>query len=89
VVILCAFLVSGCAPKRSYVPPRSTDKVQKKPSVKPKAVKKELARMGYTIQTGAFAKAENAARFTEELKAQGLDATYFVARTGLYKVRFG
>lgn len=87
--LLCVVLVAGCAPKRPYVAPRPADRVQKKPPVKHKAVKKELARMGYTIQTGAFAKAENAAKFTEELKAQGLDATYFVARTGLYKVRFG
>ena len=28
-------------------------------------------------------------RFTEELKGRGLDATYFVAKTGHYKVRFG
>lgn len=45
--------------------------------------------MGYTIQAGAFAKIENAARLTEKLKARGLDATYFVAADGLFKVRFG
>jgi hypothetical protein len=88
-ILLCAVFVAGCASKRPYVSPPPEDRVQKKPSAKPKIVKKELARMGYTIQTGAFSKAENAASFTEELKARGLDATYFVARTGLYKVRFG
>lgn len=50
---------------------------------------KALARMGYTIQAGAFANPDNAARFTELLRSRGLDATYFVARTGLYKVQFG
>jgi cell wall-associated NlpC family hydrolase len=51
--------------------------------------KRELPRLGYTIQAGAFANAENAARLTRSLQARGLDATYFVARKGLYKVRFG
>jgi cell wall-associated NlpC family hydrolase len=32
---------------------------------------------------------ENAARLTRSLQEKGLDATYFVARQGLYKVRFG
>ncbi|PKN71534.1 MAG: hydrolase [Deltaproteobacteria bacterium HGW-Deltaproteobacteria-12] len=45
--------------------------------------------MGFTIQAGAFAKAENASRLTEKLKDRGLDATYFVASDGLFKVRFG
>jgi cell wall-associated NlpC family hydrolase len=51
--------------------------------------KKGLPRLGYTIQAGAFAGAENAARLTRSLQQKGLDATYFVARRGLYKVRFG
>lgn len=45
--------------------------------------------MGYTIQVGAFARVENAARLAASLRHRDLDATYFVARTGLYKVRFG
>lgn len=58
---------------------------------RPPAVVKQkaLARMGYTIQAGAFANPDNAARFTELLRRRGLEATYFVARTGLYKVQFG
>jgi len=48
-----------------------------------------LARLGYTIQVGAFSDVENASRLTDQLQARGLDATYFVARAGLYKVRFG
>jgi cell wall-associated NlpC family hydrolase len=50
---------------------------------------KALPRLGYTIQAGAFANAETAARLTSFLKEKGLDSTYFVARQGLYKVRFG
>jgi cell wall-associated NlpC family hydrolase len=50
---------------------------------------KELPRLGYTIQAGAFAKAENAAALAARLKENGLASTYFVARQGLYKVRFG
>lgn len=50
---------------------------------------KRLELMGYTIQAGAFVKADNAARLTETLKKRGLAATYFVAADGLFKVRFG
>lgn len=55
----------------------------------PQSSTKSLELMGYTIQAGAFAKVENAVRLTEKLKARGLDATYFVASDGLFKVRFG
>jgi gamma-D-glutamyl-L-lysine dipeptidyl-peptidase len=53
------------------------------------AKKTRLAKIGYTIQVGAFAQVENAARLTESLRREGLNAYYFVYRTGLYKVRFG
>jgi cell wall-associated NlpC family hydrolase len=58
-------------------------------STRPSSSVKTLELMGYTIQAGAFAKAENAARLSEKLKARGLDATYFVASDNLFKVRFG
>lgn len=45
--------------------------------------------MGYAIQAGAFANAENAARLTQSLQKEGLDAYYFVHKSGMYKVRFG
>jgi cell wall-associated NlpC family hydrolase len=45
--------------------------------------------MAYTIQAGAFAKVENAARLTEVLRGQGVNATYFAAEKSLYKVRIG
>ncbi|MBA4421907.1 MAG: hydrolase [Syntrophus sp. (in: bacteria)] len=44
--------------------------------------------MGYTIQAGAFANAENGARLTRSLQEKGLSATYFLDGR-LYKVRFG
>jgi hypothetical protein len=50
---------------------------------------KELPRMGYTVQVGAFAVVENASRLSDTLRGRGIDATYFVAEKGLYKVRFG
>lgn len=53
-----------------------------------------LPRMGYTIQAGAFAQPENAARMAERLQAMGLNAVYFAAPPDaagrkLFKVRFG
>ena len=55
----------------------------------PEVKVKGLTRMAYTIQAGAFAKVENAARLTEVLRRQGIDATYFAAENRLYKVRIG
>jgi hypothetical protein len=52
-------------------------------------VARALPRVGYTLQAGAFAKVENAARFAESLQAQGLEATYYASGEGLYRVRFG
>jgi cell wall-associated NlpC family hydrolase len=79
-VVLAAFL-SGCggyAPTRPYAPAPA--------SLPPE---KRLQRMGYTIQVGAFVVAENAARLSDILSGRGLDATYFRAEDGLFKVRFG
>lgn len=45
--------------------------------------------MAYTIQVGAFAQVDNAARLAEVLRHRGLNATYYVSHQGLYKVRFG
>ncbi len=62
----------------------------RRPAIPAKAlVRKAVPHLGYTIQAGAFAQAENAARLTRTLQQKGLDATYFVAGKGLYKVRFG
>ena len=50
---------------------------------------KTIARLGYSIQVGAFANLDNAVRLSKALERRGLDAYYFVHKTGLYKVRFG
>ena len=50
---------------------------------------KTIARLGYSIQVGAFANLNNAVRLSKALEQHGLDAYYFVHKTGLYKVRFG
>jgi hypothetical protein len=71
------FLLAGCA--AGTAPYRQ----------RPEVAQKELARMGYTVQVGAFSKVENASRLTETLLGQGVDATYFAAEKGLYKVRLG
>ncbi len=77
-IIFLSLLIVACHSKTSRIE-----------SVSPHASAKSLELMGFTIQAGAFAKAENAARLTEILKDRGLDATYFVAADGLFKVRFG
>lgn len=45
--------------------------------------------MNYTIQVGAFAVQDNAIRYTDTLRQNGLDAYYYIAKDKLYKVRFG
>jgi len=86
IIFLCALLIfSSCTPRRF----KELHPTKIKPKQTIKIVKKELKRMGYTIQAGAFANADNAVRFSETLCSRGLDATYFAAQTGLYKVRFG
>jgi hypothetical protein len=74
-VSIAVLFAAGCTTRHVYHPSVKTEK--------------HVPQMGYTIQVGAFSKAENAARLTELLHDQGVDATYFVARAGLYKVRFG
>ena len=55
----------------------------------PVSPQKTIARLGYSIQVGAFANLDNAVRLSKALERRGLDAYYFVHKTGLYKVRFG
>ncbi len=55
----------------------------------PIASARPLPRLGYTLQAGAFAKVENAARFSDALQAQGLEAAYYASGDGLFRVRFG
>jgi hypothetical protein len=64
-------------------------KVQISPLQAPKPPEKELKRMGFAIQVGAFSVLSNAIRLTQSLNRKGLDAYYFVYESGLYKVQFG
>jgi hypothetical protein len=59
------------------------------PSTEPVVPKRGLARIGYAIQVGAFSDLNNAVRLTQDLQDRGVNAYYFVHKTGLYKVRFG
>ena len=77
-ILLILMILAGCA--RREVPPEP---------IKPAAKARMPAKMGFTIQAGAFSKAENAAKLTSRLNREGLSAYYFVYKTGLYKVRFG
>ena len=86
-ILTSLFLIAGCA-TRSGDHPRPPLKKAKERTTVPRA-KGELARLGYSIQAGAFSKAENAERLAETLQSGGLNATYFVAEKGLFKVQFG
>ncbi len=46
-------------------------------------------RVGFTIQAGAFSRAENAARLASSLSSSGLEATYYKSKAGLFKVQIG
>ena len=77
--VALSFLVwGGCATK----PPTP-------PKPPPAVPGKEVPRMRYSIQVGAFTNMENAARLTESLEKQGMSAYYFHHKSGLFKVRFG
>ncbi len=93
-LLVCLSLIAlwaGCAGKspppspqpEAYPEAKAGKRIPSRPPVK------KLANMGFTIQAGAFAKVENAARLTEKLRLQGLDAYYFVHSSGMFKVRFG
>jgi len=59
------------------------------PKPPPALAGKEVPRMGYSIQVGAFTNVDNAIRLTESLEEQGVNAYYFHHKAGLFKVRFG
>lgn len=75
--------VGGAGPAAVPRPPSVSPAIPVAPAGAP------LARMGYTVQVGAFAVEANARRLAESLTASGLDAFYFPAGSGLFKVRFG
>lgn len=77
-VFLFFLLTTSCGGRETLVPYNQ-----------PLAAKKELPKMDYAIQVGAFSNLMHAIRLTEALQERGLDAYYFVHATGIYKVRFG
>ena len=76
-LVALAMLLGGSAK-----PPAS------RPAIPP-ASGRPLPRLGFTIQAGAFAQVEHAARLAEALQAKGLNAIYYAAKPDLYRVRFG
>jgi hypothetical protein len=71
-------LAAGCAPRSSR---------RELPPVPP--VRHELPSIDYTIQVGAFASPENAARLVASLESAGVEAFHFGGDDGLHRVRFG
>ena len=86
-------LLSGCRTGVRTVPPEAPPPAAlpaaAAPPASPVPAEGPLARMGYTVQVGAFAVLDNARALAGTLAAAGLDAFYFPAGTGLFKVRFG
>jgi len=89
-LVLALLIVPGCTGRTGvyHRPKAKTAKVREQVP-QPRAAWKALPRLGFAIQAGAFTKVENAARLTETLQKGGLNATYFVAQKGHYKVQFG
>ena len=84
--VLAGLFLAGCAVRRPNPVPNPVPGVPA-PPLRPAT--RPLARLGFTIQAGAFASVENASRLAEALQAKGLEAIYYAARPGLYRVRFG
>ncbi|WP_243302290.1 C40 family peptidase [Geothrix oryzisoli] len=78
-------LLTACARPPRPVPQRPGPE---RPAA-PVPVARAVPRLGFTLQAGAFAKVENAARFSQSLQAQGLEAAYYASGDGLFRVRFG
>jgi cell wall-associated NlpC family hydrolase len=83
ILLLAAALAGACArrPRPRPVPSAGPGAAVTTPG--------QAAAAGYSIQVGAFRNLENAVRLAASLKDLDLNAYYFQARTGLYKVRFG
>lgn len=78
VIAALLIVICSCGPKKTVLEPSKVP-----------LPGREIPKMGYAIQAGAFSSAVNASKLTESLRKKGLEAYYFVFKTGLYKVRFG
>lgn len=100
--LLSALLLGGCAfapeppdrwppiePRRPPLTAPSSPNAPPLPASPAAAKGQPLARLGYTVQVGAFANLDNAVRLERLLQSRGIDAYYFRHESGLYKVRFG
>jgi cell wall-associated NlpC family hydrolase len=83
-------LSAGCRGTVRAVPPGAPSApAAVAPPVAPASADATLARLGYSVQVGAFTVYDNARALAGTLTAAGLDAFYFHAGSGLFKVRFG
>ena len=80
-------LLGGCAGDTGIISPEP--QVSPKERSKATPLKRELPRIGYSIQAGAFSNLDNAILLVESLERRGLNAYYFRHKTGIFKVRFG
>ncbi|WP_198146039.1 NlpC/P60 family protein [Desulfonatronovibrio magnus] len=77
-VLLASILIlQACSKHSGTVPTRGP------------APEREIARMQYSVQVGAFAVLDNAVRLMSQLERMGVEAYYFRDQDQLYKVRFG
>ena len=86
-VFALVLLLGGCAGENILGSPEP--QVAPKQRSEERSPKRELPRMGYSIQAGAFSNLDNAVLLVESLERRGLNAYYFRHKTGLFKVRFG
>ncbi len=89
-LVLAVIVASGCTGVTGAHHRAKTAAVKSGEEAPRKTVtRKAFSTLGYAIQAGAFAKIENAAGLAETLQKKGLNATYWVAESGLYRVQFG
>jgi hypothetical protein len=91
-ILVLAVLVVSCRKEVEVGPPPVPGPTLEEPTPSPKKPApppRELAKLGFTIQVGAFSVVGNAIRLTNSLNKRDLNAYYFVHESGLYKVRFG
>ena len=85
--VFALVLLGGCAGENIIISPEP--EVMPKQRSEATSSKRELPRMRYSIQAGAFSNLDNAISLVESLERLGLNAYYFRHKTGILKVRFG